>query len=87
MTGAVWKVESEPPAVDLVDWPSLTLDQHAAAFRILRRAHEAVLARVVIAEGHDNTALFALAKDINNAMHAGNDDLARREHEMTGSTR
>jgi hypothetical protein len=44
--------------------------------------HEAVLSYVRIGEGHDNGALFALAADFNNTMHAGNDDLARREQEL-----
>jgi hypothetical protein len=66
----------------LVDWATLTPAQHSTAFALLRRMHEAVLSYVRIGEGHDNGALFALAADFNNTMHAGNDDLARREQEL-----
>jgi hypothetical protein len=63
-----------------IDWASLSRSQHAAVFETLRTVHTDVINRVKIKDGHDNSDLFAIASDLNQAMHAGNDDLVRREH-------
>ena len=63
-----------------IDWASYTRPQHEAVFDVLAAVHADTISRIRVGEGIDNTPLFALATDINNAMHAGNDDLARREH-------
>lgn len=63
-----------------IDWASMSRDEHGAVFDVLAAVHAHTISRVRAGEGIDNTPLFNLAADLNQAMHAGNDDLARREH-------
>lgn len=69
-----------------IDWNALTLPQHQAVLAALTQMHQEVISRVRIKDGHDNAALFAVAVEVNKAMHAGNDDLARRDHSMSPVT-
>lgn len=77
----------EPVGMPTIDWASMTPPQHSTAFSVLATVHADVVSRIRVGEGHDNSVLFELAADINKALHAGNDDLARREHQLTGATR
>lgn len=63
-----------------VEWGALTRPEHKAVFNVLKDMHDDVIGRVKVKDGHDNSDLFAIATDLNRVMHAGNDDLARREH-------
>lgn len=67
-----------------IDWAALSRPQHEAVFAALVNVHDDVLSRVRVGEGRDNTTLFTLASDLNTAMGAGNDDLARRELAFIG---
>ncbi len=73
-----------------IDWAAMTRTQHEASFNMLVVFHDDMNGRLRIGEGHDNGDLFDISRDINKAMHAANDDLARREAELTeaiGGTR
>lgn len=65
-----------------IDWAGMTLGEHEQVFAVLCAVHAHTISRIRIGEGIDNTPLFNLVADINKAMHAGNDDLVRREHRM-----
>lgn len=67
----------------MIDWPALTLAQHETTFATLHAVHRAIIDRVDPGTPEAGVML-ALAVDINKVMHAGNDDLARREAELAG---
>ena len=58
------------------------MGEHKQVFAVIAAIHSATIDRIRVGEGIDNRPLFDLAHDLNNAMHAGNDDLVRREHRM-----
>jgi len=62
-----------------LDWSAMSRVEHTATFAALRACHAEAMSHVRIKDGHDNTDVLDLGIAINRAMHAGNDDLARRE--------
>lgn len=70
---------TDPNGLHDLDWSSMTRVEHTAAFAALRACHAEAMSRVRIKDGHDNTDILDFGIAINRAMHAANDDLARRE--------